>query len=73
MRVEVPTRHEIVPGLEPQNAVDYEAAIDTLLVEKDRANQRMGRDREKIDRLKAETRQLREETQQVIASLGVGF
>lgn len=64
---------EIMPGLAPQNAADYEAAIETLLMEMNCANQRMGRDREEIDRLKAETRRLREETRQVIASLGVGF
>jgi hypothetical protein len=61
---------ESLVGLAPQNAADYEAAIDRLLVEMSSANQRMRRDREEIERLKDESRLLREETRLVIASLG---
>jgi hypothetical protein len=61
---------ELMTGLSPQDAADYEAAIDALLAEMNHSNQRMQRDREEIDRLRAETLALRDETRRVIATIG---
>ena len=41
---------------EPKTKAEYEVAVRRMLAEMDRINSRMDRDREEIERLKAETR-----------------
>jgi peptidoglycan hydrolase CwlO-like protein len=54
----------------PQTAAEYEAAIDQLLAEMQRLNQKMKEDQSVIDRLKAETETLKRETRALLASMG---
>jgi hypothetical protein len=54
----------------PQTAAEYEAAIEHLLMEMQRLNQRMKDDQAVIDRLKAESDMLKRETRALLASMG---
>ena len=57
----------------PQNAADYEAAVEQLLAEVKRLNQHMQSDRTDIERLKTETRTLKAETRALLLSMGAKF
>lgn len=57
----------------PQNAADYEAAVEQLLAEVKRLNQHMQSDRADIERLKDETRTLKAETRALLLSMGAKF
>jgi hypothetical protein len=54
----------------PQTAAEYEAAIETLLAEMRRLNQRMRDDQAVIDRLKAEAETLKRQTRAMLADMG---
>lgn len=54
----------------PESAAEYEAAVDQLLAEMGRLNHQMRADRAEIERLRAETRELKRETRAVLESLG---
>ena len=54
----------------PQSAAEYEAAIDRLLSEISRLNHQMEGDRAEINRLKAETQELRAATRAILARIG---
>jgi predicted nucleic acid-binding Zn-ribbon protein len=53
----------------PRTDAEYEAAIEQMLAEMRRLNERMKDDQTAIERLKAETRALKEETDAVKARL----
>ena len=48
----------ITPDFPTDEAGGYEEAIDQMLAEMKRANEKMDRDQEEIERLKAETREI---------------
>ncbi len=60
---------------DPQTAAEYEATFEGLIAEMESIHERMSRDRvgsdrAEIERLKAETRILRDETRALLASMG---
>lgn len=57
----------------PQNAADYEAAIERCLVEMSRLNEQMQQDRTEIERLKGETQLLKQETRALLSNMGVAL
>jgi hypothetical protein len=48
----------ISPDVTANEATNYEEAINQMLVEMKQANEKMERDQEEIERLKAETREI---------------
>jgi hypothetical protein len=48
----------ISPDVTTNEATNYEEAINQMLVEMKQANEKMDRDQEEIERLKAETREI---------------
>ncbi len=48
----------ITPDVTANEAGDYEEAINKMLAEMKQANEKMDRDQEEIERLKAETREI---------------
>jgi hypothetical protein len=48
----------ITPDVTADESGDYEEAISRMLTEMKRANEKMDRDQEEIERLKAETREI---------------
>ncbi len=48
----------IIPNVTTNEAGDYEEAINQMLAEMKQANEKMDRDQEEIERLKAETREI---------------
>ena len=48
----------ITPNVTADEAGGYEEAINQMLAEMKRANEKMDRDQEEIERLKAETREI---------------
>jgi hypothetical protein len=48
----------ITPDVTADESGDYEGAISQMLAEMKRANEKMDRDQEEIERLKAETREI---------------
>jgi hypothetical protein len=65
---------ELVPSQsEPRTAAEYQAALERLLIETDRIRKQMATDRSEIDRLRAESRTLRDETRAILANLGIAL
>jgi hypothetical protein len=54
----------------PQTTAKYEAEFETLMQEAMRLNALMAQDRVGIERLKAETREIRDETRALLTSIG---
>ncbi len=54
----------------PQTTADYEAAFERLMAEAESIHDQMGHDRTEIERLKAETNVIRDETRALLASMG---
>lgn len=54
----------------PQTTAEYEAEFELLMQEAARLNELMAKDRVEIERLKAETKVIRDETRAVFASIG---
>lgn len=48
----------ITPDIAADEPINYEEAINRMLAEMKQANEKMERDQEEIDRLKAETREI---------------
>lgn len=48
----------IAPDVITDETINYEEAINRMFAEMKRANEKMERDQEEIDRLKAETREI---------------
>ena len=57
----------------PMTDSEYEKAVDEVLAEIRRLHDQMASDRLDIDRLKAETSQLKSETRSILASMGVSL
>lgn len=57
----------------PQTTAEYEAQFELLMQEAARLNELMARDRAEIERLKAETREIRDETRAMLTSMGANF
>jgi len=56
--------------LSPQTTAEYEAEFDLLMQEASRLNELMASDRIEIERLKAETKVIRDETRNMLTSMG---
>lgn len=54
----------------PQTAAEYEATFERLMMEAESINEQMRRDRVEIERLKVETKVIRDETRTLLASMG---
>lgn len=54
----------------PQTAAEYEAAFERLMMEAEIINERMRQDRSEIERLKAETKVIQDETRTLLAGMG---
>lgn len=54
----------------PQTTADYEAEFETLMREATRLNELMAQDRIEIERLKLETKEIRDETRALLTSMG---
>ena len=54
----------------PQTTAEYEAEFELLMQEAARLNELMAKDRIEIERLKAETREIRDETRTMLISMG---
>ena len=54
----------------PQTTAEYEAEFDLLMQEATRLNELMAKDRIEIERLKAETKVIRDETRALLVSIG---
>ena len=54
----------------PQTTAEYEAEFEMLMQEAARLNELMAEDRIEIERLKAETKVIRDETRTLLASIG---
>ncbi len=53
----------IAPDVAANESINYEEAINQMLVEIGQANEKMAHDQEEIERLKAETREILERLQ----------
>lgn len=65
--------HLLKVPAEPRTAADDQAAIERMLVEMDRINEKMATDREEIERLRVESRRLRDETRAILTDLGAAL
>ena len=54
----------------PQTTAEYEAEFDLLMQEAARLNELMAHDRVEIERLKVQTKKIRDETRVLLASMG---
>jgi hypothetical protein len=54
----------------PRTTAEYRAAIEEMLAEMEALAQKMKRDQTEIDRLKAETAVIKEETRALLAAMG---
>lgn len=54
----------------PQTTAEYEAEFELLMQEAARLNELMAKDRVDIERLKTETREIRDETRDLLVSMG---
>ena len=54
----------------PQTTAEYEAEFEMLMQEAARLNELMASDRIEIERLKAETKVIRDETRNMLTSMG---
>ena len=54
----------------PQTSAEYEAAFERLMAEVESINENMRRDRTEIERLKAETKIIRDETRTLLTGMG---
>ena len=54
----------------PQTTAEYEAEFELLMQEAARLNELMAQDRIEIEPLKAETREIRDETRTMLISMG---
>lgn len=54
----------------PQTSAEYEAAFERLMMEAENINERMRQDRSEIERLKAETKIIQDETRALLAGMG---
>lgn len=54
----------------PQTTAEYEAEFELLMQEAARLNELMAKDRVEIERLKAETKVIRDETRVLLVSIG---
>jgi uncharacterized small protein (DUF1192 family) len=61
---------ELIRVPPPRTASEYKAAIDELLGEVQRLNEQIRVDRVEFERLKAESRELKAQTREVLAGFG---
>jgi len=54
----------------PQTSAEYAAAFERLMAEAESINENMRRDRTEIERLKVETKVIRDETRTLLAGMG---
>lgn len=54
----------------PQTSAEYESAFERLMMEAESINERMQQDRSEIERLKAETKIIQDETRTLLAGMG---
>ena len=55
----------------PKTTEDYEAAFYKVSADAEGLNEQMRRDRVEIDKLKAESQAIRDETRVILASIGI--
>jgi uncharacterized protein YdcH (DUF465 family) len=59
-----------MPQSAPMTAEDYEATFYRIMAEAESLNEQMRHDRVEIEKLKAETTEIRDETRAILASIG---
>ena len=57
----------------PRTVAEHKAAMEAMLAEMNRLNQKMEGDRREIERLKAESDVLKTETRTILAAMGATF